>query len=476
MNPELWKMVCKVMDKILDVPAIERNEKIKALCDGVDGLEDEVRALLAVEEKAQNIFENVKLPDREDLAQTLTVAAPAKQFKQYSKLEKIGAGGMGVVYKARDIRLGREVALKFLSPQLSDDEKSRRRFLTEAKAISKIDHPNVCVILDFGESADNQLYFTMPFYQGKTLKEHIAERPLSIAKVIDVIIQVTRALQATHAHGVIHRDIKPANVLITNEGVVKVLDFGIAKVPDTELTFTGQAIGTVSYMPPEQIHGEPVDNRADIWSVGVMFYELLAAEKPFLGKSNLAISNAITRCDFKPLRDSIPTAPAILDRIVAKTLSANPDGRYQHVDELLTDLEKLQIEMGETERRIPARQISEGRNIRRLATFGAALVVVITAFMIPAFRYTIEDAYDSVVHRTVPVRGVGTDEIRVGMTAAFSGPARELGRSMQVGIEARFSESRGLQGIFQRISHVTGRHRGRQTPTDDVTGVIVQYR
>ncbi len=264
MNPELWKMVCEVMDKILDVPAIERNEKIKALCDGVDGLEDEVRALLAVEEKAQNIFENVKLPDREDLEQTLTVAAPAKQFKQYSKLEKIGAGGMGVVYKARDIRLGREVALKFLSPQLSDDEKSRRRFLTEAKAISKIDHPNVCVILDFGESADNQLYFTMPFYQGKTLKEHIAERPLSIAKVIDVIIQVTRALQATHAHGVIHRDIKPDNVLITNEGVVKVLDFGIAKVPDTELTFTGQAIGTVSYMPPEQIHGEPVDNRADI--------------------------------------------------------------------------------------------------------------------------------------------------------------------------------------------------------------------
>ena len=208
----------------------------------------------------------------------------------------------------------------------------------------------------------------------------------------------------------------------------------------------------------------------------MLFYELLAVGKPFLGKSNLAFSNAITRCDFKPLRDSIPTAPAILDRIVAKTLSANPDGRYQHVDELLTDLEKLQTEMGETERRIPARQISEGRNIRRLATFGAALVVVITAFMIPAFRYAIEDAYDSVVHRTMPVRGVSTNEIRVGMTAAFSGPARELGRSMQVGIEARFSESRGLQGIFQRISHVTGRHRGRQTPTDDVTGVIVQYR
>jgi len=300
---------------------------------------------------------------------------------RYKILEKLGGGGMGVVYKAADTRLRRIVALKFLPPDLTRDEEARQRFINEAQAASALDHPNLCTIYEIDEipmplsfpvaEPAGQLFIAMAFYDGETLKKRVAKgeerrvkderrgvaiapcaSPLAItdglpvAEVIDIAIQMAQGLAKAHQHGIVHRDIKPANVIVTNDGVVKIIDFGLAKLVGTKgITKTPVAMGTVAYMSPEQLRGEIVDHRCDIWSLGVVLYEMAAGQLPFREAHELALVYSIMNEKPAPIATRRPDLPGGLQQIVERAMQDDRDKRYQRLEEMLGDLKLLKKEL-----------------------------------------------------------------------------------------------------------------------------------
>jgi serine/threonine protein kinase len=268
-----------------------------------------------------------------------------KIISHYQITEELGRGGMGVVYQAEDIKLKRTVALKFLPPELTRDPEAKQRFVHEAQAASILDHPNICTIHEIGETEDHQLFIVMSFYQGRTLKESIGSSPLSIDKVIDIVIQIAEGLQEAHTKSIIHRDIKPANIMITEKNQVKIMDFGLAKLKgQTVLTKESSTLGTVAYMSPEQARGETVDHRTDIWSLGVVLYEMLSGRSPFQAEYEQAIVYGILNEQPEPLTAVRTGIPMELEKIVEKCLSKDRSERYQHMDDLLVDLRRVKKE------------------------------------------------------------------------------------------------------------------------------------
>jgi serine/threonine protein kinase len=249
---------------------------------------------------------------------------------------------MGVVYKAEDTKLKRTVALKFLPPELTRDEEAKQRFIHEAQAASALDHNNICTIHEIGETDDGQMFIAMACYEGETLKSRIAKGPLRIEEALDVAIQVVQGLQKAHEKGIVHRDIKPANVLVTADSVAKILDFGLAKLAgQTKLTKTGSALGTAAYMSPEQARGEEVDRRTDIWSLGVIMYEMITSQLPFKSEYDEAVVYSILNEAPAPVTGLRSGIPMELERIVNKCMEKNPAERYQHLDDLLADLKAM---------------------------------------------------------------------------------------------------------------------------------------
>jgi len=268
-----------------------------------------------------------------------------KIFSHYKIIEKLGEGGMGVVYKAHDTKLDRDVALKFLPPELTRDPDTRARFILEAQAASALDHPNICTIYEIDETADGQLFIVMPAYEGNPLSTKIEQGPLPFNDGIDIAIQIVQGLQEAHSKGIIHRDIKPANIMITKRGEVKILDFGLAKLAGEQkkMTKAGTTVGTAAYMSPEQAQGGKVDQRSDIWSLGVVLYEMITGQLPFKGEYEQAIMYSLMNEKPEPLARYKSDIPDELQRVVDKALEKNREMRYQQIDELRADLKKLSM-------------------------------------------------------------------------------------------------------------------------------------
>ncbi|GMQ82215.1 MAG: hypothetical protein BMS9Abin05_1660 [Rhodothermia bacterium] len=256
---------------------------------------------------------------------------------QYEIQEQLGSGGMGIVYKALDTRLHRTVALKFLPPHLNADESAKERFMQEARAASALDHANICTIYEVGEAEDGQIFIAMAFYEGQTLKYILDERSVEPSEAVLIAHQIAAGLSRAHEAEIVHRDIKPANIMLTNRGEVKILDFGVAKLSESaDLTKVGSTIGTAAYMSPEQARGEKVDTRADIWSIGVLLYEMLAGERPFGGTYEAAFIYAIMNEEPGPIKATLPDG---LADIVSKCLKKQADERYQHCADLTVALD-----------------------------------------------------------------------------------------------------------------------------------------
>jgi len=257
----------------------------------------------------------------------------------YRILEKLGEGGMGVVYKAEDTKLKRIVALKFLPPALTRDPEAKERFIQEAQSASALDHPNICTIHEIGETKDGQMFICMARYEGETLKEKIERGPLELDEALDIVVQICRGLAKAHERGIVHRDIKAANVMVTGDGVVKLLDFGLAKLAgQARLTRTGATVGTAAYMSPEQARGEDVDHRSDIWSLGVMLYEMVTGGVPFKGGHEQAVIYMILNEDPTPLGAFRADIPDAFQGIVTKALEKDRGTRYQNIQTLMGDL------------------------------------------------------------------------------------------------------------------------------------------
>lgn len=354
------------MGEIFEVAIRLSPEQRESFLDGTCGsdaqLRYEVESLLGAHAKQpaflERLAEGVVLPSMRRLVSesdsSRNMDRPSGEIiSHYEILEKLGSGGMGVVYKARDIKLDRIVALKFLPHFLSADLDAKQRFVHEAKAASALEHPNICVIHEIDEAGQGQLFIAMSFYEGETLKQKIERGKLSVEESIEIALQVARGLGRAHEQGIIHRDVKPGNVVVTQRGEVKIVDFGLAKlVGVTHLTKNGSTMGTTSYMSPEQVTGEEVDRRTDLWSLGVMLYEMLSGKRPFRGENDQAVLFSILHTEPRPIRELRPDVPEDLENIVSKLLEKDRENRYHRSDEVIRDLELLRSPSSKTGSRI----------------------------------------------------------------------------------------------------------------------------
>jgi len=341
MDSERWKRIDSLLHAALERPAAEREEFLRQACSGDEELEREVRSLLASDQQAGSFLDRPASGVLESADSTVTQLA-GQTISHYKVLEMLGAGGMGVVYKAFDTKLNRLVALKFLPPHLRHNDELKRRLKEEARAASTLDHPNIVVIHDIDEVPGGDLFIAMAFHEGVTLRARIvAENTgagLAVAEALHIARQIASGLAKAHERGILHRDIKPGNVIVAKDGVARIIDFGLAKTTDAAASLDGSTKGTPLYMSPEQSSGKALDCRTDLWSLGAVLYEMLGGRPPFTGAGHLQIMHAIVHDSPPRLRELRPDLIPEIDRIVSRALEKEPAKRYQSAAEMVRDL------------------------------------------------------------------------------------------------------------------------------------------
>ncbi len=387
MTPERWKEVDKLYQAALELRPADRLQFLIKACPDVE-LRSEVESLLR--HRNPELFDRPALDVAANLAtaqQTMTVAGA--MIGHYEVLSLIGKGGMGEVYRARDITLNRTVALKLLKPAAAGDDSSKSRFLREARLAATLEHPNICTIFDAGESLGH-FFIAMQYVEGRPLRQIIDRRPLDLATLLRLVIQIANALAAAHRREIVHRDVKPENIIVTPEGDAKVLDFGLAKfMEDAEpnLTASNCVVRTPAYMSPEQARGKHVDKRSDVFSFGVVLYEMATGRVPFQKESSVETMHAIIEQPHTPARELNKDLPAELERIIDSALKKSPDERYADFDAIVADLQRILAD------RSTAPAVSAGTHISRrhaLAGLWILIIALLTAGAWSAWRALLE--------------------------------------------------------------------------------------
>src|SRR6266567_834210 len=402
MKAERWKQVNDLFQSAVERAPGERAAFLHEACHGDEGLRLEVESLLTSYDRAENFIELPAFKVAPELVTNdKTGASVGKVIGHYRIESLIGVGGMGEVYLARDERLGRKAALKLLPDSLTTDETQLSRFKNEARSASALNHPNILTVYEIGTEGNRQFIAT-EFIEGITLRASLARGTINLHAALEIAVQVASALAAAHEAGVVHRDIKPENIMLRPDGYAKVLDFGIAKLTEQRpasddhtvettavlQTRLGLVLGTAHYMSPEQARGQKVDARSDIWSLGVVLYEMVGGSPPFRGETPSDCIASILTTEPPPLSDVLPDVPPQLESILQKALRKNSDERYQTIKEMLADLRILKgkLEAQDSRPQIKARAECIVSKIKRhkrgmLLTLAAILAAA-------AFAYT----------------------------------------------------------------------------------------
>jgi serine/threonine protein kinase len=376
-----------------------------------------------------------------------------KTFSHYKILKKIGEGGMGVLYKARDTSLNRFVALKFLPAHLTKDESTRKRFIVEAQAASALDHPNICNIHEINETPDGQLYICMAYYEGVSLKEKIDKGPIPFNEAIKIFSKIAQGLKTAHEKKIIHRDIKPGNIIITDKGEVKIVDFGLAKLAGEKLTESFSTKGTIAYMAPEVIRGSKADNRADLWSLGVMLYEMITGHLPFRGEYPEPLIYSIVNEKPKSLSHYLKDVPELLQTIIDKLLKKDPTERYQQLSNLLFDSKSL-IKEDRIVVIKPWPAFIQLLSRKKAYLYASLAILLVILFLMIARPYLFPEQREEIKIAVLPMESIISDpeqeRFNVSMTEEL---ITKLGQIRGLLVKGRFS-SRQYIGTTKTTSQI----------------------
>ena len=452
-----WADALAAFDDVVGLDAAARQPRLDAIGASDPALRGTVEQLLAMDSWADAILERVDAALGQEPPEADPLQLVGRTVSHFRIIEPVARGGMGVVYRAEDLELGRTVALKVPLATRYVGRAARERFRQEARAAAALDHPNLCQVYETGETADGDLFYIMPLYDGETLKARLArEGRLPFARALEVAAQLARGLGAAHSAGIVHRDLKPANAMLLPDGAVKILDFGLAKERDLTLTGSWARLGTVSYMAPEQVRGHKVGPRADLWALGVVLHEMVTGARPFRGGDEIGVAHAIVYDSPPRASTLLDDVPPELDDVIDRCLRKEPAERFESAEELTTALEGIRLDRGPPYlRKLRRARAHLGRHRRWVAFTSVATVSLFADGGVAMARRGSTAALAPVSLAVLPFDRVGdsvtTQHLAVGLSDAIGTDLSRLSRMVVPGYVTT-SVYRGSTGSIKRIA------------------------